>query len=117
MICHQLKDTMKRTEDPAMNNRSLKKCVGEQRNSYQSKIEMISVLFFGKAPNVAAGPLLAVMTDPLKSAPFSWAKPSQSAPATLFFGRIRSESCHVGRNEMAGLKDPRKGPSINENGK
>jgi hypothetical protein len=78
---------------------------------------MISVLFFGKAPNVAAGPLLGVMTDPLKSAPFSWAKPSQSAPATLFFGRIRSESCHVGRNEMAGLKDPRKGPSINENGK
>ena len=33
------------------NNRSLKKCVGEQGN-YQSKIEMISVLSFGKAANV-----------------------------------------------------------------
>jgi hypothetical protein len=80
------------------NNRSLKKCVGEQRNSYQSsKIEMISVLLFGKAPNVAAVPLLLVRIDPLKSAPFSWAKPSQSAPATPLFDSIQSKTVCGGR--------------------
>ena len=30
------------------------KCHRQQRNSYYSKFEMISVLSFGKAPNVAA---------------------------------------------------------------
>ena len=54
MMMNQLEDTMKCGPKPkdrprwrTKNNRSLKKCVGEQRN-YQSKIEMISVLSFGK---------------------------------------------------------------------
>src|SRR5262249_6974925 len=54
MMMNQLEDTMNYGPKPknrprwrTKNNRSLKKCVGEQRN-YQSKIEMISVLSFGK---------------------------------------------------------------------
>src|SRR5262245_29923220 len=57
MIMNQLEGTMKCGPKPkdrprwrTKNNRSVKKCLGEQRN-YQSKIEMISVLSFGKAPN------------------------------------------------------------------
>ena len=70
MIEDQVEDTMKcgpKTKDRprrrTKNNRSLKKCVGEQRN-YQSKIEIISVLSFGKAPNIAQS-LLPVITNPL----------------------------------------------------
>src|SRR5262245_10875062 len=60
---NQLEDTMKCGPKDSLGDESLKKCVGEQRN-YQSKIEIISVLSFGKAPNIAQS-LLPVITNPL----------------------------------------------------
>ena len=69
MIVYQLEDAMKcgpkdRPRRRTKNNRSLKKCVGEQRN-YQSKIEMISVLSFGKRLTLLRSSTTGY-TDPLK---------------------------------------------------